>query len=409
MPTSLTIAMIGTRGVPARYGGFETAVEEIGQRLARRGHDVVVYCRNKGQTDVEFEGMRLVNLAALRIKQLETLTHTSLSIAHVRRHRPDVGIVFNAANAPLLPALRAMRVPTAVHVDGLEWKRAKWSALGRRYYKLAERLAVRWADEVIADAKAIQDYYADVHSTHSVFIPYGTVIRSDLPHERLAELGLTAGNYHLVVARMEPENNVHVIVEAFAGTDAKLPLVVVGAAHYGDDYAARVKAAARGRSDVHFLGSMWDQQLLDVLYANCASYLHGHSVGGTNPSLLRAMGAGAPTIAIDVVFNREVLGEAGLFFYDPDSLGRLLRDAERDPDSSQRRGELARERVRARYDWDDVADRYERLCRDLSAGSARARRERPRDTNRHERAQRNHEVGLLEPDAENSEDHGEGR
>src|SRR5690606_7170961 len=171
------IALVGTRGVPARYGGFETAVEEIGKRLAASGHEVTVYCRRpRGSRDdplpAEYLGMRLVVLPAVRSRAAETLTHTGLSVAHLCRHGTDAAFVFNAANAPLLPLLRAARIPVATHVDGLEWKRAKWSGVGRRYYRLAESLAVRWSDALIADAQGIADYYRRAFGAPTVQIAY---------------------------------------------------------------------------------------------------------------------------------------------------------------------------------------------------------------------------------------------
>jgi len=150
----MKIAMIGTRGVPARYGGFETAVEEVGRRLAERGHEVVVYCRGDDRSP-EYLGMRRVRLPALRSRTAETLSHTALSVLHLLRRRADVALVFNAANAPLLPMVRMARIPVAVHVDGLEWQRGKWGRWGRRYYLMGERCAVRWADELIADAGGV--------------------------------------------------------------------------------------------------------------------------------------------------------------------------------------------------------------------------------------------------------------
>ena len=159
----LSIAMVGTRGVPARYGGFETAVEEIGRRLSDSGPRVVVYCRTVPGAEppppAEHLGMELVHLPAARRRSLETLSHTALSVRHLLAHRTDAAILFNAANSPLLPALRAARIPVATHVDGLEWKRAKWGVTGRRYYRAAEALAVRWSDALIADAQGIADYY----------------------------------------------------------------------------------------------------------------------------------------------------------------------------------------------------------------------------------------------------------
>jgi glycosyltransferase involved in cell wall biosynthesis len=366
----LDIALIGTRGVPAHYGGFETCVEEVGTRLAARGHRVTVYCRR--QADVEplktYRGMELVHLPALRKRALETLSHTALSVGHQLLHAADAAVVFNSANAPLLPVLRARGVPVATHVDGLEWRRAKWSGMGQRYYRMAEKLAVRWSDALIADAQGIADYYRAEHDADTELISYGAPLigRAD---DRLAELGLESDNFHLVVARFEPENHVAEIVRGYVASKAAKPLVVVGSAPYAHEYTRQVQAAADDR--VRFLGGVWDQQLLDQLYAGATTYLHGHSVGGTNPSLLRALGAGTATNAFDVNFNREVVGQSGRFFSTPEQLTALLEHDETSPAELLRRRTQARERARA-YDWDDVADRYETLCRNLAGHTVAA-------------------------------------
>jgi glycosyltransferase involved in cell wall biosynthesis len=356
----MRIAMVGTRGVPARYGGFETCVEEVGRRLVERGHDVRVYCRGEQDAGPSFLGMNLVHLPALRRKSLETLSHTALSAGHLVVHRTDVALVFNAANAPFLPMLRARRIPFATHVDGLEWQRAKWGGNGRRYYRRAESLAVRWSDALIADAQGIADYYTAEFGAETELIAYGAPVLTDTGSGRLAELGLTERGYHLVVARFEPENHVAEIV---AG------------------YTAEIEASADDR--VRLLGGVWDQGLLDELYANCLTYLHGHSVGGTNPSLLRAIGAGAATIAWDVSFNREVLGDSGDYFGDPSTAARAIEAAELDRAATARRGQAAQRRA-ALYDWDDVAVRYEKLCQRLADGhsvrsQATGRRQTPSD------------------------------
>lgn len=364
----MRIALVGTRGVPARYGGFETCVEEVGARLADRGHEVVVYCRRTGDPESEsgpggdtrtYRGMSLVHHGAMRRRSLETLSHTALSVQHLVRHRTDVAVVFNAANAPFLPALRAARIPVATHVDGLEWKRAKWGGVGRRYYLAAERLAVWWSDALIADASGIQEYYSEKFGKSTDLIAYGAPSLDHVGNGRLGELGLTPEGYHLVVARFEPENHVDVIVEGYSASTAERPLVVVGSAPYADDYTARVRTLADAR--VQFLGGVWDQELLDQLYANAFTYVHGHSVGGTNPSLLRALGGSAPTIAFDVNFNREVLGRAGRYFTTPADVSSHIQAAEQDPTGTAHLGALARIEA-GRYDWDDVADRYEQLC-----------------------------------------------
>lgn len=359
--------MIGTRGVPARYGGFETCVEEIGKRLAERGHEVTVYCRRvAGESPRdEYLGMRLVQLPAMRRKQLETLSHTALSVRHAFAARPDVAFVFNAANAPLLPVLRLRGIPVATHVDGLEWKRQKWSGAGSRYYRAAESLAVRWSDALIADAQGIADYYTDRFGAGSEYIPYGAPILRDLGSDRLAELDLRTREYHLVVARFEPENHIHIAVDGYLRSASEYPLVVVGSAPYAAEYTARIEQLARGHENVRLIGSVWDQRQLDQLYGNALTYIHGHSVGGTNPSLLRAMGASAATSAFDVVFNREVLGEFGRYFTNPDELAALCNAAEADPESTIQRGcdQIA---SLYRYDWDDVALKYEQLAARLA-------------------------------------------
>ena len=369
----LTIALVGTRGVPARYGGFETAVEEVGRRLAERGHRVVVYCRSAPEADRPREhlGMRLVHLPALRQRSLETLSHTGLSVLHLVRHRADAAILFNAANAPWLPLVRAARIPVATHVDGLEWKRAKWGPTGRRYYRTAEALAVRWSDALIADASGIREYYREEFDAPTRLIAYGAPLVQRGEDAKLAEIGLEPDRYHLVVARFEPENHVELAVRGYTSSTAEHPLVVVGSAPYAREYIQRVQAAADGR--VRFLGGVWDAELLDQLFANALTYVHGHSVGGTNPALLRAIGAGTATIAYDVGFNREVLGADGRYFVDPAGVARGVVEAEKDPEAARSRGAALRERALA-YDWDDVADRYEQLARDLA--SRRVRRPR---------------------------------
>lgn len=374
--SGLHIAMVGTRGVPARYGGFETAIEEIGQRLVQRGHRVTVYCRETGGGDRPGRhlGMDLVHLPALRKRSLETLSHTGLSVAHLLRHRPDAAIVFNAANAPYLPAIKAAGIPVATHVDGLEWKRAKWGRAGRNYYQLVERLAVRWSDALIADAVGIQDYYREKFDADTVYLAYGAPIQANAGSDRLPELGLAPRGYHLVVARFEPENHVHLIVEGFARSAARLPLVVVGSAPYSDRYTTEVHAL--GDEKVRFVGGVWDQALLDQLYANALVYWHGHSVGGTNPSLLRAIGSGTATNAFDVGFNREVLETAGRYFAGPADVARLVHEAEAPGSDAAARGRHAQQLAR-RYNWDDVAAGYEQLCETLLSPRTRTVRTRP--------------------------------
>lgn len=367
----LRIAMIGTRGVPAAYGGFETAIEEVGKRLVARGHEVVVYCR-RGPVDspAEHLGMRLVHLPALRMKIAETLSHSALSVLHaITRRRPaDAAFVFNAANSPFVPFLHARGIPVALHMDGLEWKRQKWSGAGKRYYRLAEGWGVQHADAMIADAQGIADYYTREFQAPTELITYGAPIIERAAEHRLAELGLHRHGFHLVVARFEPENHVDLVVEGYSASDARLPLVVVGSAPYAEEYSARIGAIAASDPRIQLLGGIWDQELLDQLYANARSYVHGHSVGGTNPSLLRAIGAGTAVVAFDVSFNREVVREHGRYFDDAAGVRREIEAVEADAAGSDADGAALRERAREHYDWDVVASAYEDLARKIASG-----------------------------------------
>ena len=366
---------MGTRGVPASYGGFETAVEEIGKRLAARGYDVTVYCRNPGQTLTEYEGMRLVNLPAVRHRMAETLSHTSLSTARaIMKDRPDVALVLNAGNAPLLKPLKAAGIPVAIHLDGLESKREKWRGAGARYYRWAEKVAVKQGDEVIADAQSIADHVLASYGRECVVIPYGAEV-IDPGSDRLSELDVVRRDFHAIVARLEPENHVLEAVHGYLLSDETRPLLVVGSAPYSQWYIDKVREVAQENPRVRFLGGIYDQELLDQVYANCRLYIHGHSVGGTNPSLLRAMGAGAPVAAFDCEFNREVTDGSAFFWSDATSLATILDEvAEGELDSElQELSAEGRDRVATVYQWDAVADDYEALLHRLY-GMRRSRR-----------------------------------
>ena len=358
---------MGTRGVPASYGGFETAVEEIGKRLALRGHDVTVYCRNPGQTLTEYEGMHLVNLPAVRHRMAETLSHTSLSAARaIIKDKPDVVLLLNAGNAPLIRPLKAAGIPVAIHLDGLESKRAKWRGAGARYYRWAEKVAVKQGDEVIADAQAIADHVLATYGRQCTVIPYGAEVINP-GAERLEELSLIRRDYHLIVARFEPENHILEAVHGYRLSDETRPLVIVGSAPYSQWYVDKVREAANGDDRIRFLGGIYDQDLLDQLYANARTYIHGHSVGGTNPSLLRAMGAGAPVQAFDCEFNREVTASNALFWGSAEQLTAHL-DEIAAGDLDEELTELAdagRARIAEHYQWDSVTNDYEALAERL--------------------------------------------
>ena len=366
----MKVALLGTRGVPAQYGGFETAVEEIGARLAERGYNVTVYCRNPGQTLMSYRGMRLVNVPAIKHRMTETLSHTALSTAHaIIKDKPDVVLMLNAGNAPMLKPLALAGIPAAIHLDGLESRREKWRGMGARYYRWAERAAVKSGDVVIADAQAIADHAQRQYGRSCTVIPYGAEV-IEPGADRLTKLGVTEGKYHLIVARLEPENHVLDAVHAYRQSAEVLPLIVVGSAPYAQWYIDKIKAAAAGDPRIRLVGSIYDAELLDQLYGHARTYIHGHSVGGTNPSLLRAMGAGAPVLAFDVEFNREVTAGQAFFWADATALTELLDEISTGAFDARLRelGALGQARIAEHYQWDAVTDRYEDVIRTLARG-----------------------------------------
>ena len=369
----MRIALVGTRGVPAAYSGFETAVENIGCRLAARGHDVTVYCRPhmvERRADGDYRGMRLVYLPTVAGKHLDTPVHSLLSTLHLATlRRPDVAIYFIAGNSPFAGLGRLLGVPTAINVDGLDSPRAKWGPWARRYLRLTERAAPTLANVAITDSRVLQSIYrAWGHET--VFIPYGSELEEDAApgdtHDALARLGLAPRGYVLFVGRLVPENNAHVLVEAFAGLETDLRLAVVGDAPYADAYQARLRAAGDDR--VVFAGYQFGRAYRELL-RGAAVVVVPTEVGGTHPVLLESMAAGACIVVNDHAPNLETLGGAGVSYPGKDGAAGLRLVLERllaDTEAMESHRAAAARRART-YSWEAVTDAYEKLAIGLAA------------------------------------------
>ncbi len=356
----LRIAMIGDRGIPARYSGYSTLVEEVSTRLvAEHGMDVTVYCRSNylESHPPELKGVRLVYLSAPGGKSFESLLHSQRAILDAATSHFDLAFVVDPGNSPLTLPLVVRRMPLVIHTDGLGWQRPKWSPLQRRYYRWSEWVSARLATGLVCDAEAMRDYYRHTYGAPGAFIPYGGIVGEPPNDGAPGHYGLEPGDYHLIVARLEPENNLDLLIREFRASKARLPLVYVGGARFESDYSRAILAQAGSR--VRCLGPVYDSDILNGLYRHCRTYIHGHEVGGTNPSLLRAMGTGAACVAFDVVFNREALGEAGRYFTrEPGRLAAIIEALEDDPAATAALGLAARERVRRLYRWDAVAAAY---------------------------------------------------
>lgn len=365
----MRIAILGTRGIPGNYGGFETFAEELGARLVQRGHDVTVYCRtgNASGRPRKHRGARLVHLPAVRHKYAETMTHTFYSAVHAAFRRYDIVYVCNSANAPICFIPWACRQQVVLNVDGLEWQRAKWGGIARRYYRWAAGLAARMPIEVVTDADVIQRYYRDELHRETRCIPYGTdLYERGHGRDRLGSLDLMPDRYLLYVSRMERENNAKLVVEAYRRVETVVPLVMVGDAPYAQDYINEVKAAADPR--VRFLGYRFGDDY-HALQANALAYVQATEVGGTHPALVEALGHRNAVLAHDVPEHREVVGDAGRYFgyRDADDLAAQMRVVIDDLGEVSRLRTLAEERVRALYTWDAVTAEYETYFGELLA------------------------------------------
>ena len=361
----MKIGILGTRGIPARYGGFETLAEELSARLAERGHDVTVYTRSRyAQPGLrEWRGAKVRVLPTIPTKYLDTVAHGFLSGIDAAIERFDSVLVCNAINAAasFLPRL-AGRTRVVLNVDGLERNRRKWSALGKLAYRVSERLSTIVPDAVVSDAQVIRDYYRDRYGFESHFIPYGADLPEPTGTDALDQLGLSREGYVLYVSRLEPENNADAVVRAYRGVPGETPLVIVGDAPYAADYIARVRADADPR--VKFPGAIYGDGYRQLL-ASAAVYVQATEVGGTHPALVEALGYGRVVAYNATPENEEVAGGAALPFdvRKPETLTRLLTGVLDDPDSASVWKERARRRAAERYRWDDVADRYEEVLR----------------------------------------------
>ncbi|WP_454811348.1 glycosyltransferase [Paenarthrobacter nitroguajacolicus] len=356
------MAIIGTRGYPSYYGGFETAVRKLAPYLADNAWDVTVYGRKnvKPEEDDRDPRVRVVTTPGVENKSLSTLSFGLTSCLHAMWQRPDVALVMNVANGFWLPLLALRGIPTVVNVDGIEWERAKWGRLAKMMFRIGAKMTARFGDVLVADSKEIARRWQDEFSRASVFIPYGgepgtgALVVDDFQDRR----------YVLVVARFVPENTIPEFLEAARGLAADYDVVIVGSSGYGGELEEATRLLVGESSRVHWLGHISDDQRLLSLWKRCGVYFHGHSVGGTNPALVQAMANGAPTVARDTVYNREVLGDAGVFCKPtPAAIEEALRSvlASREVQDELSTGALRR--VQEGYTWAAVCESYETTLR----------------------------------------------
>jgi len=363
----MNIAILGTRGIPARYGGFETLAEQLANRLAERGHLVTVYCRRPftRPDDVLRPGVRRVILPTVSRKHFDTIFSTFLSVFHAGFSKADVVLLCNVGNSPLAWIPRLFGKPTVLHVDGLDRKRKKWKWFARQYLLFCEFISAYAPTRLLTDAVAIRDYYLQRYGRNSAMIAYGAEV-PQLPqvpwHEH--DFDIPQRRYILYVCRLEPENNPELVLQAYARLKTDWPLVVVGDNRYTPGYVDHLKALAA--SNVRFVGAIYGPRYWE-LQNNAGLFVSAFEVGGIHPSLVEAMAAGNTLLYLDTKENREAVGDSGVAFHA--QAGELASAMQRLLDAPQLREELAGKalaRATELYSWERIVDQYEQLFCELA-------------------------------------------
>ncbi len=371
----LRIALFGSRGIPHTYGGAEAFFLELAPRLVQRGHEVIVYNRRSLYRDrpARYRGVQLIYLPSVETKSLSTPTHTLACVFDVLFRKVDVLMAVNVANAFHLILPRLFRKNVACNVDGLDWKRDKWGPIAKKYFYWNARAVGKICPKgIITDAQEMRRIYLEDFGTHSACITYGANIESSTTPEVLKKYGLEPGQYYLIASRMVPENNADLILEAFNRLSTTRVLAVAGNESYRSPFVEKLKSIAGPR--VRFLGHVASVEEVKELHCNSYCYVHGHMLGGTNPSLVKALGYGNMVLALNTPFNREVIEDYGLYFdRNVDDLALRLQYVEDHPEVAEAYRRRAPDRVRQAYQWEQIVDQYEEFFLELANGQDAAR------------------------------------
>jgi glycosyltransferase involved in cell wall biosynthesis len=364
----LKIAIFGSRGIPHTYGGAEAFLEELAPRLAARGHEVIVYCRSSLFADRPrlYRGVRLIYLPSIETKALGTPTHTLMCMLDVLFRGVDVFLVINIVNGFHCIIPRLLGKKFAINVDGLDWKRGKWGRLARKYfYSNAKHIGKLCPDGVITDAAEMQRIYLEEFGTSSTCIAYGANIERSRTPDLVRQYGLEPHNYYLIASRMVPENNPDLIIKAFEQLRSDKILAIAGGVNYRSDFVESLRQTRDRR--IRFLGHVGNAEHVKELHCNAYAYVHGHSLGGTNPSLVKALGYANCIVALNTPFNREVLQNYGIMFErDSEDLRQKLQFIDENPDIAAQYRDRAPQRIREAYTWEHITDQYEQFFHNLA-------------------------------------------
>lgn len=367
----MKIAFMGIRGIPASYSGFETFVEGLSTRLAKKGHVVTVYNRSTHVKYREplYKGVRLVRLPTIPTKHLDTIMHTFLSIIHGMFKRYDIVYFCGVGNSILSSLLRITGAKVILNVDGADWERKKWGRFGRWFLQASEKIAAVFPTIIVADSLAVKRYYKDHYDKESIFVPYGTELdqRSSGDHGVLKKYGLETDDYILYVGRLVPENNAHQLISAYKTISTDKKLVIVGDAPYADAYKAELKRLSGSDERIVFTGYVFGDDY-KCLMRNAYIYVLASEVGGTHPVLIEALAAGNAVIVNNIPASIEVIADAGIAYDGTIGESELAKKLTLLLGDKQLHAALrtkAQDRIRASYLWDKVTDDYLKLFESL--------------------------------------------
>lgn len=357
-----TLRILGTRGVPAVHGGFETFAERLALHLVAKGWRVVVYCQNDGTGPVfedSWQGVEQVHIPVAQEGPRGTIVFDWLATAHAAKHK-DLCLTLGYNTAMFCVLLRLKGITNLINMDGIEWSRMKWGPVAKLWFWLNDWAGCLLGNHLLADHPQIKLHLQSrVAGDKITTIPYGADAVTFAPVEPVQALGLVPGRFLTVIARAEPENSLLEIVQGFSAKPRGLQLVVLGNYQDSNAYHRAVKKAAS--AEVRFVGAIYDKSIVQALRFHSAAYAHGHQVGGTNPSLVEALGAGNAVLAHDNRFNRWVAGEGAVYFIGADGFARCMDELLASPallDALRQRGQR---RFTEAFTWPDVLEQYEEL------------------------------------------------
>ena len=364
MSKKLRISIVGSRGYPYIYSGYETLVKELSERLVESGNDVTVYCHRKlfKKRPQKFNGVNLIYTPSINSKIFSQLYNSFFSFIHVCFSKTDVVLVVNSANGPFGLLTKIFRKKTCINVDGLEWLRPKWKGLGSVYFRIASKLSTVFFDKIITDSKEMNRIYNGEFKRNSSVIAYGPTMLETTSLNVLNKFNLKKNEYYLIVGRLIPDNNSKLIIEGFLKSKSIKKLVVVGDVPYNDYYADDVKR--KSSKKVLFTGYIRDQLDLSALYANCFGYVHGHQYGGTNPTMINALYLNCQVLALDTAFNREMLENKESILFNKKSITEKFNEFEEKYNEFTEKSVYYR--IPKKYDWDYIANQYTKLFQELN-------------------------------------------